>query len=238
MIEYNRDDVIKALTVLDSLNDNCRWEQICKLNTVQMTKYAHLLNVFENINGIDDKSKNVPKDLYNQKGRALENLVRYLFEISGGIFKVDCNLRTSTNEIDDLVTLTQKGKTLLSARLIDSHLNCFLGECKNYAGAVSVTYVGKLCSLMLTNGTKLGILFSYNGITGSGWSHGAGLVKKFYLHREKIEDRYCIVDFSINEFKSILEGKNLLQIIDEQLKALQMDTDYSKYISRHPAETE
>lgn len=72
--------------------------------------------------------------------------------------------------------------------------------------------------------------------SGTGWSNGAGLIKKFYLHKEKLEDKYCIIDFSIKEFEAILNGKNLLQIIDEQLKSLQFDTDYSRYLSKHPAE--
>ena len=49
-------------------------------------------------------------------------------------------------------------------------------------------------------------------------------------------DKYCIIDFSIKEFEAILNDKNLLQIIDEQLKSLQFDTDYSRYLSKHPAE--
>ena len=156
--------------------------------------------------------------------------------ISGGIFCVDTNLRTSTNEIDQVISLTPKGKILLGNHIIDKRLKTFIGECKNYQKAVSVTYVGKFCSLLLTNHIKLGILFSYHGISGTGWNNGAGLIKKFYLHKERIEDRYCIIDLSIKEFESILEGKNLLQIIDEQLKSLQFDTDYSRYLSKHPAE--
>ena len=140
------------------------------------------------------------------------------------------------NEIDQIVTLTPQGKVLLTYHLIDPKLDTFLGECKNYDKAVSVTYIGKFCSLLLTNNIKIGILFSYYGTSGTGWSNGAGLIKKFYLHKEKLEDKYCIIDFSIKEFEAILNGKNLLQIIDEQLKSLQFDTDYSRYLSKHPAE--
>lgn len=125
---------------------------------------------------------------------------------------------------------------MLTYHLIDPKLDTFLGECKNYDKAVSVTYIGKFCSLLLTNNIKIGILFSYYGTSGTGWSNGAGLIKKFYLHKEKLEDKYCIIDFSIKEFEAILNGKNLLQIIDEQLKSLQFDTDYSRYLSKHPAE--
>ena len=167
---------------------------------------------------------------------ALEKLVSYLLTISGNIFYVDRNLRTSTNEIDQLVSLTPKGKILLSYHLVNSKLECFLGECKNYDKSVSVTYIGKFCSLLLTNNVKIGILFSYHGVSGTGWSNGSGLIKKFYLHKEKLEDKYCIIDFSIKDFESILEGKNMLQIIEEQLKSLQFDTDYSRYLSKHPAE--
>ena len=79
-------------------------------------------------------------------------------------------------------------------------------------------------------------MFSYHGVSGKGWSNAAGLIKKFYLHKEKLEERYCIIDFSYKEFESILKGKNLLEIIDEQIKSLQFDTDYSCHLSKHPAE--
>lgn len=82
----------------------------------------------------------------------------------------------------------------------------------------------------------LGILFSYHGISGKGWTSGAGLVKKFYLHKENLDERFCIIDFSFENFQSIYDGKNLLEIVEEQLRSLQFDTDYSRFISKHPAE--
>ncbi len=236
MINVGEADVLKALKVLEVLNTSCRWENICRISKEQRQTYETLLKAFEDINGADEKAEDAPENLHNLKGKALEALVRYLFQISGGIFQVDCNLRTATNEIDDLITLTPKGKALLKNGLIDEHLENFLGECKNYDRPVTVTYIGKFCSLMLTNKVKLGILFSYHGVSGSGWANGSGLIRKFYLHKERLEERYCIIDFSIKDFRSILTGKNLLQIIDEQLKSLQYDTDYSRYRSKHPAE--
>ena len=120
--------------------------------------------------------------------------------------------------------------------MIDKRFEKFLGECKNYNKRVGVTYVGKFCSLLLTNNIKLGIIFSYHGVSGRGWNNGAGLIKKFYLHKEKLEERFCIIDFSYKEFESIYYGKNFLQIVEEQLCSLQFDTDYSRYVSTHPAE--
>lgn len=229
-------EILKALDILASVDESYRLEQMCKINNAQEIEYKRLLDEFDRLHKISSKSPGTPSNLHNLKGNALEDLVNYLFIISGGIFEVDRNLHTSTNEIDDLITLTPKGKTLLSRNLINNRLDTFLGECKNYNKSVSVTYIGKFCSLLLTNNVKLGILFSYHGISGSGWEFGAGLVKKFYLHKESLSERFCIIDFSIKEFKSILTGRNLLEIIEEQLRSLQFDTNYSQYLSKHPAE--
>ncbi|MBU3874321.1 restriction endonuclease [Faecalicatena sp. AGMB00832] len=236
MISISDLEVSKALNILESISDELRYERICQLDDLQKATYARLLDDFKKMHSVKAQSENASKNLHNMKGEALEKLVSYLLTISGGIFYVDRNLRTSTNEIDQVVSLTPKGKILLGYHLINPKLRSFLGECKNYDKPVSVTYIGKFCSLLLTNNVKVGILFSYHGVSGSGWSYGAGLIKKFYLHKEKLEDKYCIIDFSIKDFESILNGKNMIQIIEEQLQSLQFDTDYSQYLSKHPAE--
>lgn len=235
MISKEDRETFNTLNLLDSVSEQLSYEKICESSNEQISKYKELLEKFKMINNVDS-NKYESDNVHIEKGKALEDLVSYLMKISGDIFYVDRNLRTSTNEIDQIFSLKPKGKILLSYRLINDKLETFLGECKNYNKAVDVTYIGKFCSLLLTNQVKLGILFSYNGISGENWSNGSGLVKKFYLSKERIEDRYCIIDFSIKEFESILNGKNILQIIDEQLKSLQFDTDYTRHLSKHPAE--
>lgn len=236
MINKSDMEISKALNVLENISNELRYERICQLDDLQKETYAQLLDNFKKLHNVKEQKDTVPANLHNLKGEALEKLVSYLLTISGNIFYVDRNLRTSTNEIDQLVSLRPKGKILLSYHLINPKLEYFLGECKNYHKSVGVTYIGKFCSLLLTNSVKIGILFSYHGVSGTGWNNGVGLIKKFYLHKEKLEDKYCIIDFSIKDFESILEGKNMLQIIEEQLKSLQFDTDYSRYLSKHPAE--
>ena len=76
----------------------------------------------------------------------------------------------------------------------------------------------------------------YHGISGSGWSNASGIVKKFYLHKERDEDRYCIIEFSKEDFIAIDKGENFLQIIENKILSLRLDTDYTKYLSKHPAE--
>lgn len=236
MLNFEDKEISKAINILNSISDKLRYEKICQLDESQKITYKKFLEKFKQLHNTSAKFADTPKNLHNLKGTALEDLVSYLLTISGGIFHVDRNLRTSTNEIDQIVSLSPKGKILLGHHLINDKLENFLGECKNYDKSISVTYVGKFCSLLLTNHIKIGILFSYYGSSGNGWNNGAGLIKKFYLHKEKLEDRYCIIDFSIKEFDAILSGENLLQIIDKQLKSLQFDTDYSRYLSKHPAE--
>lgn len=127
--------------------------------------------------------------------------------------------------------MNTKGKTLVCNNIIDDRYECFLGECKNYDKKVSVTYVGKFCSLMLTNQIKLGIMFSYHGISGKNWNAGQGLIKKFYLHKENLKERYCIIDFNKEDFKSILNGDNFLNIVEKKMECLQFDTDYTRYLN-------
>lgn len=228
-MNFNNADMEKALDILSQTNDEYRYEKICEMSPQKKCEYASLLERFENVN----QNKSISKA---EKGKSLEDIVTFLFKNSGDLFCVDRNLRTSTNEIDQLLTLTPKGKVLCQHNLIDAKLEQFLAECKNYHTRINVTYVGKFCSLLLTTQTLLGILFSYHGVTGSGWNDGTGLIKKFYLHKEHKNERYCILDFNIEDFKRIKEGENVLQLIHEKLLSLQIDTDYSSYISKHPAE--
>ena len=229
-------DFLTLKELFDNVNSKFSHDMICKMDEEQKQEYTRLLENFLHYNSQEDDGSYLPNELNRLKGKSLEELVTYLLKVSGNIFEVKQNLRTSTNEIDQVFQLKPMGKCLLANGFIDKRYELFLGECKNYNKAVSVTYVGKFCSLMLTNQVKLGLLFSYHGLNGSGWSNASGLVKKFYLHKEKIEDRYCIIDINKDDFISINNGENLLDIISNKILALQLDTDYTKHLSKHPAE--
>lgn len=225
-----------AASVFRKIGKKYSYPKICEISESQKKKYKELLNNFEKLNKIKVTDYNIHDNLRKQKGDSLEKLVNYLLTISGNLFEVTENLRTCTNEIDQLVGLKEVGKLLIKNGILDPRFECFLGECKNYGRPVNVTYIGKFCSLLLGSRVKLGILFSYHGITGNKWNEASGLVRKFYMHKEKLEERYCIIDFNISDFKSILNGNNFLQIIDDKIKELRFDTDYNGLLSRHPAQ--
>lgn len=203
------------------------FEKICEYTDSEKEEYNNLLNDF--------KQKNSSKCSNKEKGESLENIASFVLR-SGNIFEVYKNVRTSTNELDQLVRTTVNGSILCSNGILDARLNNFIGECKNYCNGVSVTYVGKVCSLLQTMNIKICILFSYKGITGSGWKDGSGLVKKFYMSKENPNEKYCIIDFNIRDFESIKSGNNFLKIIEDKILALKIDTDYTTFLSTHEAE--
>lgn len=224
----NNFEGLNLLEVLETASTQFSLEEICKLSDEQKMKYDKLLERFIEVNS--SSSDNA------EKGKALEEISEYLLSISGGIFNIDRNLRTTTNEIDLLIKLNTKGLMLRKIDVIDKRLKCFISECKNYNKKVSVTYIGKFISLLISNQVKIGLFFSYKGISGENWNNAAGLIKKFYLSKENLQDRYCIIDFNIDEFIRIKQGDNLLQILNEKITSLRFDTDYTAYLSKHPAE--
>lgn len=217
-------DIDNLMTMFDSIANNLKYEKICEFSQEQKEEYELLLDDFIKINSSNYTTK--------EKGEVLEKIASFVLETSN-IFDIYDNIRTTTNELDQLVRLNVKGKLLNSRGLIDSRLSGFIGECKNYNSKVSVTYVGKICSLMSTTQNKICILFSYHGITGNNWTSSSGLIRKFYLSKEKLEERYCIIDFNIKDFESIRDGNNFLQIVHDKIMSLQNDTDYTKLLKPH-----
>lgn len=220
-------DVDNALNMFNEIAEELRFEKICKFSQEEENEYNLLLKELIKTNSSSCTTK--------EKGEALEKIAAFVLK-TGNIFDIYNNIRTTTNELDQLVRTNVKGKLLCANGLIDKRLTDFIGECKNYNSTVSVTYVGKVCSLLTTTQNKICILFSYYGISGKGWQNAKGLIKKFYLSKENKAERFCIIDFNINDFIAIKEGNNILQIIHDKIMSLQNDTDYSKFMKHHDKE--
>ncbi|MFH5834536.1 acetylglutamate semialdehyde dehydrogenase [Proteiniclasticum sp. C24MP] len=219
---------LNFIEIAEEINAHFSYREISKMTDEQKKLYIEKLEHFKRVNSSACTT--------TEKGESLEDLVTYLLEIYDRYFDVVNSVRTGTNEIDQFISSKQFMKMLISYGLIDARLESFLCECKNYSKKVDVTYVGKFASLLLTSSKKLGILFSYKGITGSKWSDASGLVKKFYLSKENVEARYCIIDFNISDFELVKNGVPFFEIIHSKIESLQMDTTFATYISQHPAE--
>lgn len=165
------------------------------------------------------------------RGELLEQIISTIFD-DGYRVLVECrkNCRTSSNEIDLLLSWTENAKFAGFCDVYPCFGEMFLCECKNYTGKVSVTFVGKFYSLLKISGCKFGILISIDGVTGKGkWDAGQGLIKKIAL-----KDDIYIIDLNLEDLKKIQENEgDIFHILYEKWQALRMDIDYSKYISAH-----
>ena len=218
------ENIDNLITMLRNVGNELAYDKICEFSDTEREEYNKLLEELKRTNSSDATNA--------EKGKSLEDIASFLLR-TGNIFEIYNNIHTSTNELDQLVRVNNTGKLLCSNGIIDKRLRKFIGECKNYKDKVSVTYVGKICSLLTTTNNQICILFSYNGVTGNDWEDASGLIKKFYLSKENEEDRFCIIDFNINDFESIKNGSNLLTIIENKLLALQNDTNYADFLSEH-----
>lgn len=138
------------IEILQRLNTDLSYDMICKVSDEQKSEYHKKLENFLKYNSMKAEDAGTPKNLNGLKGKSLEELATYLLKISGDLFVVKQNLRTTTNEIDQIFIPTQKARVLIANGIIDKRYELFLGECKNHKKSIDVTYVGKFCSLLLT----------------------------------------------------------------------------------------
>lgn len=169
-----------------------------------------------------------------EKGKKLEELLAILFQKSvDSLLDVYKNCRTSTNEIDLLIRWTEKARLSGIQAAFPCFGESFLCECKNYNGAVKVTYVGKFSSLMSVTNSNFGIMISWDGVTGRGkWSDSQGLIKKIALK----ENRYIIVLDKFDLKKIYDKKESVFSIIYDKYTALKNEIDYNQYIEKHEAE--
>lgn len=169
----------------------------------------------------------------SEKGRLLEQLTSIL--VGNSLFHSLRNCRTSTNEVDILVEWSEFARMQAMMDAFPCFGNHFLCECKNYSNKVGVTYVGKFYSLLKVANAKLGIMISWNGLSGRGaWDSAIGLTKKIAL-----KDGISIIAMDKEDLQEIYEGKsNFFSIVHGKYQSLQNDIDYSEFVSKHEAEDE
>lgn len=180
------------------------------------------------------------------KGDRLEQLVEFIIKKSY-FFEVYKNVHTETNEIDEVIVLSARGKQALqsfgiSRELIPIKDNLFLGECKNYASDLGVTYVGKFYSLMTVSNVSMGIIFTQKGLTGKpeGYKDAYGLTKVLRMienSKNKNNDFY-ILTFSDEDYDKLLKGTTFFELIEAKKMELQLASTYETFINDNRHETE
>ena len=219
--------IVELLKRFNSLPPDLEcFKQIGYLTEEHYSEYKNAYELFVEMNEGDFTKK--------EKGKSLEQLVQIMFQATGGFYEIYANVRNGSNEIDIILKLSDKG--IIVRNIIDSKYQKFIGECKNYGGKVSVTYVGKFYSLMQTTHCNLGIGFSYHGISGESWGGGKGLTKKLFLLSEGGVKNTYILDFCKTDFQSILNGQSIFAILDRKCFELETGVDCMSYVTTHPNE--
>lgn len=181
--------------------------------------------------------------LAKDKGKALENIVTFIIEKSN-ILDVYENIRTGTNEIDQVVILNDDAIFLhdtynISPKYMGIDSDYFICECKNYEDSVGGTWVGKFYSLLRISGNcRLGIIFSYKGLSGKedDWRDAHGITKIIY-RIEPEDEKIYILDFNIKDFERIYSNKEtFFEIIKSKKKALKINASSEKLMEKHDNE--
>ncbi|MEB4858352.1 hypothetical protein [Priestia megaterium] len=225
----NTSDVLKFIIndSLENFNELHRWSK------KDYVDFQGLLNQLKSSHG-NETIKTI------NKGKALENIVNFIIRKTY-FFEVYENITTSTNEIDQVIRLSDKGKQALetykiSRKLLQIEEDIFLGECKNYNSNLSVTYVGKFYGLLKSCDCNFGIIFSVNGITGKeeSWANSYGLLRVFRLieKHESKNQNFFILDFNIEDFEKISKGISFFDLIKEKKAALKIATNHNQFLNQ------
>ena len=184
------------------------------------------------------------KETTKEKGDRLEKLVEFIIQKTY-FFEIYKNVHTETNEIDEVITLSDRGKQAiqsfnLSRDLIPIKQDLFLGECKNYKSNLGVTYVGKFYSLLSVTGIPFGIVFTQKGLTGDseGYKDAYGLTKVLRMVELSKGKDFFIITFTMEDYESMLEGTTFFDLVKAKKMEMQFASDYTKFLAdnKHGAE--
>ena len=171
------------------------------------------------------------------KGDRLEKVVEFIINKTY-FFEIYKNVRTKTNEIDEVIVLSDRGKQALetfgiSKELLQIDEEVFLGECKNYASSLNVTYVGKFYSLLIATNVSFGIIFTQNGLTGDtdGYKDAYGLTKVLRIIEKYANNKeFYILTFTLEDYEKLLEGVSFFDLVKAKKLELKLATDYHNFI--------
>ena len=184
------------------------------------------------------------KETTKEKGDRLEKLVEFIIQKTY-FFEIYKNVHTETNEIDEVITLSDRGKQAiqsfnLSRDLIPIKQDLFLGECKNYKSNLGVTYVGKFYSLLSVTGISFGIVFTQKGLTGDseGYKDAYGLTKVLRMVESSRGKDFFIITFTMEDYERMLEGTTFFDLVKAKKMEMQFASDYTKFLADNKHEAE
>ena len=196
--------------------------------------YVNLESLLNQLDIVNDAKESKTTD----KGKVLEDIARYVIDKTF-FFKVCSNIKTTTNEIDQVVLFTKHGKQALhkyqlSRELIPIPDDYFLAECKNYSKALGVTWIGKFYGLLTSCNCNFGIIFTTLGVTGqeNGWKDSYGLMRAYNLIESYRNNKdFSIIEINIEDIRLMLEQRiNLFDLIKSKIEGLRVGCTYEQLL--------
>ena len=233
----NGKGVMTADVLAQELNKMCRngddvFYQVTRLQGEDLIIFKKYLKELKRLATIEEPDSKKNALLNKEKGTCLEELVLCLMN-GTSILQINSNIRTATNEIDLLVSKRISADGMRD--LFKVSYNCefddyFICECKNHNKPIGSTWIGKFYTLMSTcNSGKLGLFFSYHGLTGSktGWTDAHGLTK---VIRSTKKD--SIIEFNINDYDKMSAGVSFFKLLRRKVIELPSGADF-KTLGEH-----
>ncbi|MDQ1354721.1 MAG: hypothetical protein QG657_5030 [Acidobacteriota bacterium] len=153
----------------------------------------------------------IPPGEQKEKGKALEELVTYLFSAYKPYFEVRTQVRSRTSALD-LHLWFKPGDDPQLKKLGEE----IIVECKNWRNPVGKPEINDLAGDMVSRKCKTGILISREGITGHGFKDAEGQRIIWFLS----ENNLIILVITFKDLESIGKGKNLVDLIKDKYSEL------------------
>lgn len=153
------------------------------------------------------------KQLGDGTGRALEKLAEYVMSCMPGCRTMRRKFTYSTDY--DLVCAMEG----VDVDFRSEFGRYFVCECKDWTTPANMTAMAKFCRILDSTKSRFGILFSRNGISGSGESENA--------EREQLkvfQDRgIVIIVLDLPDLESIAMGVNLVALLRKRYEIVRLD---------------
>ena len=146
-------------------------------------------------------------------GEALELLAEYLMSCMPGC-RIRRRQRSGSTDYD--IVCAMEGFDVDIRSELGRYFVC---ECKDWSRSADFTVLAKFCRVLDSTKSRFGVLFSKNGISGTG--------KTEFAEREQLkvfQDRgIVIVVLTLNDLESVASGGNLISLLRKQYEIVRLD---------------
>ncbi len=205
--ETSVEDVI-AFLAKNGIDNPTIWAHFDELDKVELGSLIRKLEAIEA--EVFDKSvhkctkKSFEADKSGRKGKVFEDITQVLM---AGVrcFHSIQNVTTATNQLDLLVQLAPTSSVVPAFREWGAH---FIAECKFHDTYVTSTWIEKLQAILMTHGSRVGLLISRKGIAAAG--RGRNVI---HLMQMLAVQNYFVLCLDLDDVRRCATDGGILQLL-------------------------